>query len=135
MPKEVNLAALLKNIKTVALVGASDNLSRPSYQVGLFLASKGINVFGVNPKLAGQSLFGQKVVANLAALQTPVEMIDIFRNSDAVSEIVDEALALPKQPKIIWMQLGVENTDAAKRAEAHGLTVIMNKCPKIEWRN
>lgn len=122
---------LLKQIKTIALVGASNNPSRPSYGVMRFLLEKGFHVTPVSP-VEGEVL-GQKVYAKLADIPHTIDMVDIFRNSDAALEVVKEALAL--KPKLIWMQLGVVNEEAKALAEQKGITVVMNKCPKIEWRD
>jgi len=124
---------VLSETRTIALVGASANPARPSFIVFKYLAERGYAVTGVNPGLAGQTLLGRPVVARLADLPGPVDMVEIFRNSAVAGEIVDEALALPTLPKIVWMQLGVRDDAAARRAEAAGVTVIMNRCPKIEY--
>ena len=129
------IASVLSGVRTVAMVGASANTSRPSYFVLKYLVAKGYRVIPVNPGLAGQEIAGQKVVGSLAALAAPVDMIDIFRNSDAALEVVREALPLKDTLglKVIWMQLSVRHDQAAAEAEAAGLTVIMNRCPKIEY--
>jgi uncharacterized protein len=129
------IAGVLSEVRTIAMVGASANTSRPSYFVIKYLLAKGYNVVPVNPGLAGQEIVGQPVVATLADLKAPVDMIDIFRNSDAALAVVREALPLAEKLrlKVIWMQLGVRNDIAATEAEAAGLTVIMNRCPKIEY--
>ncbi|TXN24957.1 CoA-binding protein [Methylobacterium sp. WL19] len=124
---------LLTETKTIALVGASANPARPSWIVLKYLLSRGYDVIPVNPGLAGQMLLGKPVAARLADLPGPVDMVEIFRNSDAAGGLVDEALALPVRPKIVWMQLGVRDDAAAARAEAAGVTVVMNRCPKIEY--
>jgi predicted CoA-binding protein len=124
---------LLKSIKTIALVGASNNPARPSYIVTKYLFERGFRVLPVNPGLAGQTIVGLPVYRSLADLPEPVDMVEIFRNSEAAGGITDEALALPVPPKVIWMQLGVRNDAAAARAEAQGIRVIMNRCPKIEY--
>ena len=124
---------ILKSVKTVALVGASNNIVRPSYFVMQYLIGKGYEVIPVNPGLAGQQLLGQTVYGSLKDIPKPVDMIDIFRNSDAAGPITDEALALEPKPKVIWMQLSVRNDAAAERAEAAGLQVVMNRCPKMEY--
>lgn len=124
---------ILKSVRTIALVGASANEVRPSYFVMKYLIDKGYAVAPVNPGLAGQSLLGQTVYATLKDVPHPVDMVDIFRNSDAVAAIVDEALALNPVPKVIWMQLSVRNDEAAAKAEAAGLQVVMNRCPKMEY--
>ncbi len=129
------IASVLSGVRTVAMVGASANTSRPSYFVLKYLIAKGYRVFPINPGLAGQEIAGQRVVGSLAELAAPVDMIDIFRNSDAALEVVREALPLIGKLglKVIWMQLGVRHDQAAAEAEAAGLTVIMNRCPKIEY--
>lgn len=123
---------LLSNVKAIGLVGASANPSRPSHGVMAFLLARGYTVIPINPGLAGQQLLGKTVYANLADVPVALDMIDIFRNSDAVPAVVDEALTLRPLPRIIWMQLGVHNDAAAAKAEAAGLAVVMNRCPAIE---
>ena len=129
--------AYIKNIltttKTLALVGAGANPARPSYIVLKYLTERGYRVIPVNPGLAGQSICGQEVVASLKDIREPLDMVEIFRNSEAAGPIVDEALTLEPKPKVIWMQLSVRNDAAAARAEAQGVSVVMNRCPKIEY--
>lgn len=127
------LKAVLDGVRTVALVGASPKSVRPSFFVMKYLQSKGFKIHPVNPGAADQRILGEPVVARLADLPEPVDMVDVFRNSDAAADTVDEALALPTLPKVIWMQLGVRNDEAARKAEAAGVTVVMNRCPKQEW--
>lgn len=124
---------ILQTVKTIALVGASANDVRPSYFVMKYLIDKGYDVIPVNPGLAGQQILGQTVYASLGDIPKPVDMVDIFRNSDAAGPITDEALALSPKPRVIWMQLSVRNDEAAARAEAAGLQVVMNRCPKMEY--
>ena len=127
------IRSILQSVKTIALVGASNNEVRPSYMVMKYLLGKGYEVIPVNPSLAGQQLLGQNVYRSLKDIPTPVDMVDIFRNSQAAGAIADEALALDPKPKVIWMQLLVRNDEAAARAEAQGLQVVMNRCPKMEY--
>ena len=127
------IGTILDSVKTIALVGASANEARPSYAVLRYLVVHGYRVFPVNPGLAGGTLQGLPVHARLADVPEPIDMVDIFRNSDAAGAVVDEALALLPLPRIIWMQLSVRNDAAAGRAEAAGLQVVMNRCPKIEY--
>jgi len=122
---------ILGKVKTVALVGASPNWNRPSYFVMKYLQAKGYKVIPVNPGVAGQEILGETVYASLADIPGPVDMVDIFRNSQAAGPIVDEAVEIGA--KVAWMQLGVRNDAAAHRAEAAGLKVVMNRCPKIEF--
>jgi uncharacterized protein len=124
---------VLKSVKTIAMVGASDNPARPSFLVYKYLKERGYRVIPVNPGKAGQDFLGEAFVASLADIAGPVDMIDIFRASEAAGRIVDEALAMAPLPKVIWMQLTVRDDAAAAKAEAAGLTVIMNRCPKIEF--
>ena len=124
---------ILNETKSIAMVGASANESRPSYFAFKYLLQRGYRMFPINPGLAGKELLGQRVYATLAEIGEAVDMVDIFRSSEAAGAVVDEALALTPPPKIIWMQLGVRNAEAAAKAEAAGLTVIMNRCPKIEF--
>lgn len=129
------IAAILNEAKTIAMVGASANINRPSYFAMKYLIGKGFRVIPVNPVLAGQQILGQKVVASLAEIDEPVDMVDIFRNSEAALEVAREAIALKDKLglKVIWMQLSVRNDEAAAAAEAAGLKVVMNRCPKIEY--
>lgn len=124
---------ILQNVRTIALVGASSNEVRPSYFVMKYLIDKGYEVIPVNPGLAGQTLLGQTVYATLKDIPKPIDMVDIFRNSEAAGPITDEALALDPRPKVIWMQLSVRNDEAAARAETAGLRVVMDRCPKMEY--
>jgi predicted CoA-binding protein len=129
--------AYIKNIltttKTLALVGASANPARPSYIVLKYLSERGYKVIPVNPGLAGQKILGLEVVGSLKDIKEPLDMVEIFRNSEAAGPITDEALTLEPKPKVIWMQLSVRNDAAAARAEAQGVRVVMNRCPKIEF--
>ena len=127
------MRGLLDRVQTIALVGASAKPVRPSYFVLKYLLAKGYRVIPVNPGLAGQDLLGQRCHADLASIPEPVDMVDIFRSADAVPGIVEEALAMDPRPSIIWMQLGIRNDAAARMAEAAGLTVVMDRCPKIEY--
>ncbi len=125
------LRDILQSVKVVAMVGASSNWNRPSFFVMKYLQNKGYRVAPVNPGLAGQDLLGELVYKDLASIPFPVDMVDVFRNSEAAGEIADEAIVI--KAKVLWMQLGVVNEAAAKRAEAAGLKVVMNRCPKIEF--
>lgn len=127
------IRSVLQDVKTVALVGASANTVRPSYFVMKYMIEKGYTVYPVNPGLAGQELLGQAVYASLADIPVSIDMVDIFRNSDAALEVTKEALALTTKPKVIWMQLSVRNDEAAALAEGAGLRVVMNRCPKMEY--
>jgi len=129
------IARVLRGVKTMAMVGASPNESRPSYFAMKYLLDKGFKIIPVNPGVAGKEILGQKVYAGVSDLPAPVDMVDIFRNSQAAGPIADEVIANKDRlgVRVLWMQLGVINEEAAKRAEAAGLTVIMNRCPKIEY--
>ena len=126
------LRDILLTVKTIAMVGASDRDSRPSYRVFGFLLARGYHVIGVNPGLAGKSVHGAAFFKALADVPGPIDMVDIFRNSEAAGGVVDEALALDPKPKVIWMQLGVRDDAAAARAQVLGVKVVTNHCPKIE---
>ena len=124
---------VLKSTKTIAVVGASANSSRPSYGVMQFLLNKGYHVIPVNPGHAGQEIHGQKVVARLSDIEEPIDMVDVFRAADQLPVVIDEILALDRLPKVIWGQLTVRNDAAAEKAEDKGITVIMDRCPAIEY--
>jgi predicted CoA-binding protein len=125
-----DIAELLGNARTIALVGASDRPDRPSYGVMKFLQSRGYRVFPVNPTITGEHVHGEYVWRELAQIGEPIDLVDIFRRPQAAGEAVDQAIAVGA--KAVWMQLGVVNREAAERAEAAGLKVVMNRCPKIE---
>ena len=127
-----DLRALLAGVGTIAVVGLSANPARPSNEVFAFLLSRGYDCVGVNPGLAGRRVHGAPVYASLEAIGRPIDMVDIFRAPEAAEQVVDEALALVPRPKLIWMQRGVINQAAKDRAEAAGLVVVMDRCPKIE---
>jgi uncharacterized protein len=126
------LRDILGRVKSIAMLGASDDPGRPSYEVLGFLIERGYHISAVNPKLAGQRLLGVPVYGALAEVPGAIDMVDVFRNNAAIPGVVDEVLALPQRPKVIWMQLGVRSDEAARRAEAAGIEVIMDRCPKIE---
>ena len=130
------LRGILRDTRTIAMVGASPKWVRPSYFAMKYLQEKGYRVIPVNPAAAGQTILGETCYASLAEVPGPVDLVDIFRNSEAAGPITDEAIALAgdKNIKVVWMQLGVRNDAAAARAEAAGLTVIMDRCPAIEYR-
>lgn len=128
------LKTILTRTKTVAVVGVSLNPVRPSYYVARYLGLKGFTVIPVNPGHAGKMLFGQTVHASLSEIKQPVDMVDIFRRSEAVPPIVDEALAAFPDLRTVWMQIGVEHAEAAATAQARGIDVVMNRCPKIEYQ-
>jgi predicted CoA-binding protein len=127
------IRGILNTVKTIAMVGVSPKTSRPSYFVFKYLLERGYRVIPVNPGQAGTELLGQKFFARLADVPEPVDMVDIFRNSEAALGVMQEALALTPLPQVIWMQLGVRNDEAARLAEEAGLKVVMNRCPKIEY--
>jgi porphobilinogen synthase len=126
------LREILQSTKAIAIVGASEKPERPSHEVMGFLLARGYRVVGVNPGLAGKTIHGAPVYASLADIPEPIDMIDIFRNSAEAGKVVDAALDLRPLPRVIWMQLGVRDEEAAARARAKGLTVVMNRCPKID---
>lgn len=126
------IAAILGSTRSVALVGASDDPSRASHGVMAWWLRRGVRVVPVNPGLAGGAILGQPVVARLADVPGPVDLVDVFRRSEAAGGVVDEALAMAPPPRTVWMQLGVRDAAAAARAEAAGLTVVMDRCPAIE---
>ena len=125
------IRSILMDVKSIAIVGASNNPVRPSYFVVKYLPGKSYKVFPVNPGIAGQEILGMTVYASLKDIPEPVDMVDIFRNSQAALGITKEAIAIGA--KVVWMQLTVRNDEAAALAEAAGLRVVMNRCPKIEY--
>ena len=129
-----HLRKILNHTKTVAVVGVSANQIRPSYFVARYLNLKGYRVIPINPGLAGQTLLGEKVYASVSDVPFDVDMVDIFRRSDAVPDIVDASLERWPDLQTIWMQIGVTHAQATKKAEARGVDVIQDRCPKIEYQ-
>jgi predicted CoA-binding protein len=127
------IRGILNTVKTIAMVGASEKQNRPSYFAFKYLLERGYRMIPVNPGHAGKMLLGQKIYARLTDIPEPIDMVDIFRSSQYALPIVEEALSLKPRPQVIWMQLGVRSDEAAALAEAAGLKVIMNRCPKIEY--
>jgi uncharacterized protein len=127
------IRGILNTVTTIAMVGISPKENRPSYFAFKYLLERGYRMIPVNPGQAGKSILGQEVYAKLSDIPDPVDMVDIFRASEHVLPVVQEALTLEPKPRVIWMQLGVRNDEAAKLAEAAGLKVVMNRCPKIEY--
>jgi predicted CoA-binding protein len=127
------IRGILNTVKTIAMVGASEKENRPSYFAFKYLLERGYKMIPVNPGHAGEDMLGQRIYARLADIPDPVDMIDIFRGAQYALAIVQEALALKTRPQVIWMQLGVRNDEAAALAEANGMKVVMNRCPKIEY--
>ena len=126
------LRDILSATRTIAMVGASANASRPSYGVLGYLTRTGYETYPVHPGLAGQSLFGRTVYARLADVPVPIDMVDVFRNADAIPALAEEILALAALPKVVWLQLGIRNDAAAALLEAAGIKVVMDRCPAIE---
>ena len=127
------IRSILCSVRRVAVVGASANTVRPSYFVATYLMSKGYEVLPVNPGHAGREIAGVLTHARLADIAGRIDMVDIFRNSEAAALVVEEAMQLDPLPCVIWMQLGVRNDGAALKAETTGIRVVMNRCPKIEY--
>src|SRR6266498_3835984 len=127
------IRGILNGVKSIAMVGASPVNVRPSYFAFKYLAQRGYDMIPVNPGHVGKSLLGKPFVASLSDIGRPVDMIDIFRNSSHIMPVVEEALTLDPLPKVIWMQLGARDNAAAEKAEAAGIKVVMNRCPKIEY--
>src|SRR5579859_2882662 len=127
------IRGILNSVKSIAMVGASPVDVRPSYFAFKYLAQRGYDMIPVNPGHVGKSLLGRPFVASLADIGRPIDMVEIFRSSAHIMPVVDEALTLSPLPNVIWMQLGGRDDAAAAKAEAAGLKVVMNRCPKIEW--
>jgi uncharacterized protein len=127
------IRGILNTVKTIAMVGISPKENRPSYFAFKYLLERGYRMIPINPGQAGKTILGQKVHAKLSDIPDPIDMVDVFRGSEHVLPIVQEAVALKPKPLVIWMQLMVRNDEAAKLAEDAGLKVVMNRCPKIEY--
>jgi len=127
------IRSILNTVKTIAMVGASEKDNRPSYFAFKYLLERGYKMIPVTPARAGGQMLGQRIYARLADIAEPVDMVDIFRAAKYALPIVQEALALNPRPQVIWMQLGVRSDEAAALAEANGMKVVMNRCPKIEY--
>jgi predicted CoA-binding protein len=127
------IRGILNTVKTIAMVGASEKENRPSYFAFKYLLERGYRMIPVNPGHAGHTMLGQQIYARLSDIAEPIDMVDIFRASQYATAVVQEALALLPRPQVIWMQLGVRNDEAAALAEANGVKVVMNRCPKIEY--
>jgi len=130
LTSDADIKALLEETRTIALIGASDRPDQPSYRVMQTLQAHGYRVIPVNPQITGEHIHGEFVFRELSQLGDPIDLVDIFRNSAAAGEAVDQAIAVGA--KAVWMQLGVINEEAAARAEAAGLKVVMDRCPAIE---
>ena len=128
-----HIADVLRSVRTIAVVGASANPQRPSSFVIADLSKKGYDVVPINPGRAGGSIMGLPAFGTLGDVPRPIDMVDVFRRPDAVPAILDEALALAPRPRVLWLQLGVINEEAAARARAEGMIVIQDRCPKIEY--
>ncbi len=131
--EDAYIRAILDGVRTIAVVGASANPVRPSYLVMTYLAERGYTVYPVNPGQAGKVVAGLTFSRSLADVPVPIDMVDVFRAPEHVPQVLDEVLALAQRPKVLWTQLGVRDDAAAARAEAAGLQVVMNRCPKIEY--
>jgi predicted CoA-binding protein len=127
------ISRVLKEVKTIAVLGASPNPARPSHGVMKFLLSKGYSVFPVNPGQEGKEILGQTVYAKLADIPDAIDMVDVFRAPENLPAVVDEVILMSPRPKVIWGQLSVRHDDAAAKAEAYGIEMIMDRCPAIEY--
>ena len=131
MPATHDLAALLAGVRTIAVVGVSDKPARASNDVLAFLVARGYACVGVNPGLAGRRVHGAPIFATLADVDRPIDMVDVFRAAEALPALVEEVIAMVPRPKVLWTQLGVVDVTAGARAEAAGMRVVMDRCPKI----
>jgi predicted CoA-binding protein len=127
------IRGILNSVKTIAVVGVSPNTVRPSYFVFKYLMERDYRMIPVNPGQAGKELLGQTIYARLSDIPEPIDMVDVFRASEHALAIVQEAVTLNPRPKVVWVQLTVRNDEAARLAEANGMKVVMNRCPKIEY--
>ena len=127
------IRGILNTVKTIAIVGASEKENRPSYFAFKYLLERGYKMIPVNPGHASEQMLGQRIYARLSDISEAVDMVDIFRTSQYALPVVQEALALNPRPQVVWMQLGIRNDEAAALAEANGMKVVMNRCPKIEY--
>jgi predicted CoA-binding protein len=127
------IRGILNTVKTIAMVGISPKENRPSYFAFKYLLERGYHMIPVNPGQAGKEILGQKVYANLTEVPEPIDMVDVFRASQFVMPVVEEAIRLSPKPQVMWMQLSVRNAEAAEAAEAAGMKVVMDRCPKIEY--
>jgi predicted CoA-binding protein len=127
------IRGILNAVKNIAVVGASPGDNRPSMFVVKYLAERGYRIFPINPGRGGQDIGGEKAYARLADVPEKIDMVDVFRNSESVPPILDEALALSRRPDVFWMQQGIRNAGVAAKAEAAGMKVVMDRCPKIEY--
>lgn len=125
------IRGILRKVNVIAMAGASANWNRPSYFAMKYLQQKGYRVIPVNPKEAGKDILGEKVYASIGEIPVKIDMVDCFRNSEAIPPLADEAIKVGA--RVLWMQLGVRNDAAAQKAESAGLQVVMNRCPKIEY--
>lgn len=132
-PSTDEIRRILTGVKTIAMVGASPKPERPSFGVLRFLLERGYRVYPINPGHVGKPILGTVFYRDLASVPEPIDMVDVFRASDAVRSVVEEALALDPLPKVIWTQLDVRDDEAAERAAAAGIEVVMDRCPKIEY--
>lgn len=130
---DIYIRGILNSVKTIAMVGASPVEVRPSYFAFKYLVQRGYDMIPVNPGHVGKTLLGRPFVASLGDIGRPIHMVEIFRSSGHIMPVVDDALKLNPLPKVIWMQLGARHDEAAAKAEAAGLKVVMNRCPKIEY--
>lgn len=127
------ISGILRDVKTIAMVGASANEVRPSFFAMKYLLAKGYSVFPINPGQAGKAILGRRVFARLGDVPEPIDMVDVFRPAEAVPGILDEMLTLDPHPKVLWLQLTIRHEESAARAEAAGIKVVMDRCPKIEY--
>ena len=130
---DAKIRRILSTVRTIAMVGASPNWNRPSYFVMKYLQGKGYRVIPVNPGTAGKEQLGETVYASLRDIPVPVDMVDVFRAAQYLPGIVEQTLQMKPRPGVLWMQLGIRNEEAAQRAEANGIKVVMDRCPKIEY--
>lgn len=130
-----NIKRILQESKTVAVLGAHRNVSKPAYYVPEYLQSRGYDIFPVNPVFAGQEILGKATFSKLSDLTTPIDIVDVFRRSEAIPEHLEDIVAMKPLPKVVWLQLGIQNNEAAQELSEVGIEVVQNRCTLADHQN